>query len=786
MRKFFLTKDDKILVFWTIIIVPIIFLIFLFFFASKGFLGPMPSIESLENPKINLASQVISEDGQLLGNIWIKNQNRVYLEYDQLPEYLVKALLAAEDIRFYKHSGIDFKGTIRAIIFLGKKGGGSTITQQLAKLLFHDQPSSIFERMKQKIKEYIIAAKLERSYSKNEIITMYLNQIDFLYNAVGINSAARVYFNTVPDSLKIEECALLVGMIKNPYYYNPVNENSRERSLNRRNVVLSQMYKYGFITKKQRDSLQNIPIIIKFNPISTNLGIATYFREYLRLTLSATKPNKKRYYDYELYKIDSMKWENNPLYGWCNKNKKPDGTYYDLYTDGLKIYTTINYKMQKYAEEAVKEHLKELQKVFWKEIKNYPNYPFAHEVTKEERDRIIRNAILTSDRGRSLRQQGYSEEEIMKAFKTPVKMNIFTWDGPKDTIMTPYDSIIYHKTFLQTGFMAIEPLTGHVKAYVGGIDFRFFKYDHVTQARRQAGSTFKPFLYVLAMQEGYSPCDKVPNVPQVFEINGKIWEPRSLSKPQDLNQERTLLWGLARSENNISAWLVKQFKPQPIVDIAHAIGIKSYIDPVPSMIFGTSDMTVEEMVAAYNTFASKGVYIEPVYITKIEDKYGNVLIQYYPEKREAISYQTAYLMLKLMEGVTSANLNEGYMRTGTAAALRFRDFGFTAQIAGKTGTTQRNSDAWFIGIVPKLTAGVWVGCDDRGIHFWSTMGTGAKSALPIWGRFMKKVFNDQSLGISQLDFFEPPENFNFNVDLNCSKTKTTETIIPINEDYINE
>lgn len=758
-------KDRKKfnLIFWMVFISPFLTLAIIFILAASGALGYMPDFATLENPRIDLATQIISEDGKILGNFYFQNQNRTYTDYEKLPRHLVDALIATEDSRFYRHSGIDLKGTVRAFVFLGMRGGGSTITQQLAKLLFHVRPKNLMERVKQKIKEYIIAVRLEKAYTKEELITMYFNQIDFLNNAVGVNSASFVYFNTIPDSLTVEQGAVIVGMAKNPSLYNP--RLNYERSLKRRNVVLSQMHKYGFLNEDVRDSLVNLPLELNFQRISHNYGPATYFREFIRKMLTREEPKRKNYTDYEDYQKDSARWNKDPLYGWCNKNHKPNGDNYDLLTDGLKIYTTINYTMQTYAENSVAKHLGEfLQPIFNNEKKGNREAIFSSDLTKHDIQNIITRAILNSDRGKNMRKQGISMDSIYKVFKMPIPMTVFSWKGDIDTIMSPLDSIYYFKRFLHAGFMALDPLTGYVKAYVGGIDFRYFKYDHVTQGKRQAGSTFKPFLYILAMQENYSPCYKVPNVAVKFNTIDSVWIPRSLSDPHDLGQERSLRWGLARSENNISAWLVKRFKPQPIADIAYKMGIKSYIDPVPPMIYGTSDMSVEEMVASYGTLADEGIYTEPLYVTRIEDKNGNILSTFQPERSEAISAHTAYLMLKLMEGVTSLNLGEGYRRAGTAAALRYGDYQFTSEIAAKTGTTQNYSDGWFIGITPKIVAGVWVGCEDRSVHFNGSMGTGTVAALPIWGYFMKQVYSNSSLGITQEDTFDAPENFNTILD----------------------
>jgi penicillin-binding protein 1A len=739
--------------FWIVFASPFALLLFLLLLATVGGLGYMPNIDTLENPKINLASQVISEDGKVLGSFYYRNQNRAYVDFDELPDHLIKALVATEDKRFYHHSGIDARGLARVIIKTGllmrkSSGGGSTITQQLAKLLFHKPPRTLIGRGFQKVKEWIIAVRLEKAYTKQEIITMYFNQCDFINQAVGIKSAAQVYFSTFPDSLRVEQSAMLVGMAKNPSFYNPTDSNKRERVQRRRNVVLNQMVKYDYISADLADSLKGLPLNLKFQRISHDQGLATYFREYVHRTLMGTEPRRKNYSDYDLYREDSIRWTNDPLFGWCNKNKKPDGNAYNLYTDGLRVYTTVNSKMQQYAEEAIKEHLGNfLQPAFFKEKKNSKRAPFSKDLSDEDIEKIMVRAMLNSDRGKILKDQGMSTNQIYREFKKPVKMKVFSWHGEIDTTMSPLDSIRYYKHFLRTGFMAMDPITGNVKAYVGGIDFANFKYDHVTQSKRQAGSTFKPFLYILAMQEGMNPCTEVPNISQTFIVNDTVWTPQSNSRKEDLGQMKTLKWGLATSENNISAWLIKQYNPKPIADIAHKMGITSYIDPVPSMIYGTSDMTVAEMVSSYTTFANKGVHTKPVYITRIEDKNGNILAEIRPERFESINEQTAYLMLNLLEGVTNF---------GTAVRLRYR-YNLTAQIAAKTGTTQNHSDGWMIGIAPKLVAGGWVGAEDRSVHFdRMDMGQGATMALPIYALFIQKVYADKSLGITQTDVFEMP------------------------------
>jgi penicillin-binding protein 1A len=760
------------IIFWLIFALPLFFVIVLFWLAGSGRMGYMPRIEDLENPKINLATLIISEDDEVLGSVYTQNQNRTHVGYERLPKHLVDALIATEDIRFYKHSGIDLKGSIRALVYLGKRGGGSTITQQLSKQLFHEPVRNIAQRFKQKIKEYVIAVKLEKSYTKNEIIALYFNQYDFLYNAVGINSASQVYFNKLPDSLNIQEAAVLVGMAKNSVLYNP--KRFPERSLNRRNTVLSQMAKYGYLTQEESDSIKALPLEIDYQPVSHNVGPATYFREYIKRYVTRKEPKRKNYRNYSSYQSDSALWEDDPLYGWCNKNTKPDKSHYNIYTDGLRIHTTINFKMQQYAEEAVKVHLGGyLQDAFFKEKKGRPRAPFAKELTREEIDKIIKRAIRYSDRGRNLFNRGVSMDSIYKVFKQPVEMRVFTWKGERDTVMSPLDSIIYYKHLLRTGFMSMDPRNGHVKAYVGGINYRHFKYDHVTQGKRQAGSTFKPFLYILAMQEGYSPCREVPVVAVPFKDNDTIWTPRFEGRKEHIGTMKTLKWGLATSHNYISAWLVDKFKPEPIANIAHKMGIESYIDPVPSMIYGTSDMSVKEMVGAFSTFTNLGIHVKPIFVTRIEDKYGNVLANFQPETKEAIDEKTAYLMLSLLKGVVDF---------GTASRLRYR-YNFTAEMAGKTGTTNNHSDGWFIGMTPQLVSGIWVGGENRSIHFDNIgMGSGTAMALPIYAEYMQRIYADSSLLITQEDVFIEPVGFDLDIDCEAQK-KNSDSDIELDDDF---
>jgi penicillin-binding protein 1A len=765
------TNNKKYLIwFWALFIFPFALMITIFILISKEKLGPMPSFKELENPEYYLAAEVISEDGVLLGKISL--ENLTWTEYKDLSPWLVDALVATEDIRYNRHSGIDIRGLGRAVVrtvILGQStGGGSTITQQLAKQLYPRdtaRTSVIMKKIKlgvSKFKEWQTAVKLERFYTKDEIITMYLNKFDFLYNAVGIRSAARLYFNTTPDSLNLQQSAVLIGMLKNSVRFNPVRDSARMAQ--RRNVVLSQMAKYGYISPSVADSVKKLPIEVNFIIEDHNTGLATYFRQYLTTIMRRTEPDRKKYVQQSSYDDAKWEWDNNPLYGWCNKNKKPDGTLYDVYKDGLKIYTTINSKMQKYAEEAVTEHLSlDIQPGFYKRAKGFRNPPYSDDLSKKEVDELILKSVKQSDRYYIMRARGIPEDSIMLAFNTPAKMRVFSWKGDRDTIMSPLDSIRYYKYFLRSAFMVEDPIRGYVRAYVGGPDFRYFKYDAVTQQKKQVGSTIKPFLYTIAMQNGYSPCYEVENIPRSFEIPGDTvpWTPRSSGPKAFHGKMVTLAWGLAQSENYISAWLMQQFKPASVTDLMQKMGVRSFIDPVPSIFLGTSDIKLEEMVGAYGTFANKGVYTRPMYVTRIEDKNGNVISRFTPKIEEVLSEDQAYLMLNLLQGV---------VRNGSGRRMRVEPYNLMNQIGGKTGTTQNNANGWFMGVTPNLVGGVWSGWEDQSIHFETlTEGQGAEMALPVFAIFLKKVYADPQFASLQEEEFERPSNFT--MELDCDKVK---------------
>ena len=747
-------------IFWSVVLVGIIGVFVFFWLISAGKLGFMPTFEELENPNNRFASEVYFADGPIM-NRYFEKENRKYIEYREIPQSVIDALIATEDVRFYDHSGIDVRGLFRVAKGLltanTSAGGGSTISQQLAKMLFpRESDLNVFELVIRKFREWVIAVRLEKSYTKEEILTMYLNKYDLLNLAVGISSAADIYFQVPLDSLKVEQAAMLVGMAKNSSYYNPVRRP--ELTLNRRNVVLSQMYKYDKITREECDSLKQLPLGLNFKRVDHKEGLATYFREYLRLFMTANKPDRKRYRDLSQFRLDSIAWETNPLYGWCKKNVKVDGSHYDLYSDGLKIYTTLDSRMQKYAEEAVREHLsQDLQPLFDKEKVKKLRPPFSNDMTPAEIEEVLNRSIRQSERYRVLSKQGMSFKEIRKTFDQPLKMQVFTWNGIRDTVMTPLDSIKHYKSFFRSGFMVMQPQTGYIKAYVGGPDYRYFMYDMVSAGKRQVGSTIKPILYTLAMQEGLGPCDKVPNIPQTFILpTGEPWSARGGTKRQ--GEMVTLRWGLANSENNISAWVLKQFTPEAVAQMAHKMGITSFIDPVPSVFLGTAEITVKEMVAAYSIFANKGVYNSPLPVYRIEDKYGNVLQEFRPESREVITENTAYLMCNLLEGVVTG---------GTGVRLRYK-YKLMNPMGGKTGTTQKHADGWFMGVTPDLVGGVWVGAEDRSIHFQNLAnGQGASMALPIWAKFLLKAYADPRLKMSDRPFDRPA---GINKRLDCDET----------------
>ncbi len=781
MSKNEISFKKYIIGFWAVVLLGIAAAFLFFILIAKGSLGFMPSFEELENPKNILASEIISSDGKILDTYFI-SENRSSVDYKDLPPNLIHALVATEDVRFYKHSGVDLRGLLRVMkgILTGDSGsgGGSTLSQQLAKMLFpRDNNIGKVGLVLRKFKEWVIAVKLERSYTKEEIILMYLNKYDYLNNAVGIKSAAQVYFSIPPDSLQLHQSAMLVGMAKNSSLYNPVRRP--EMVLERRNVVLNQMEKYGYITREVRDSVKLLPLDIDYQKVDYKEGIAPYFREYLRLIMNRTEPKLSDYpswmnshYRDALFEEETDEWNNNPLFGWCNKNLKPNGEKYNIYTDGLKIYATIDSRMQKYANEAVEKHLKDdLQPLFDDNMKDLRNPPFGNNMTNGETEDLLDRLIQQSERYRVLNNSGKNFRQIKENFNQPVEMTVFSWRGEIDTTMTPLDSIKYYLRYFRSSFMAMETETGKVRAYIGGPNYKYFMYDMVKNGKRQVGSTVKPFLYTLAMQNGFTPCTEVPYVSQQFIMpDGTIWEPKDSEEDEEMDgQMVTLKWGLANSKNKISAWVMKQFNPPAVTEVMKRLGVYSYIDPVYSMFLGTSDVTLYEMLGAFNTYGNLGVYIKPYFVTRIEDKHGNIIASFLPEKHEAIDSQTAYLMLNLLQGV----INEG-----TGRRLRFSNlsreriteeygnFSTTLPIAGKTGTTQNHSDGWFIGITPKLTAGVWTGADLRSVHFRTiASGQGANMALPIWGYFYKKVLADKSLGITEEQEFKKP--LNFNIDLDC-------------------
>lgn len=742
---------------WALLGISVLATGFAFYAISEGWIGYMPPIHELQNPINRYATQVISADGKVMGTWNYNRENRIMVDYTQLAPSLVQALVATEDVRFYDHSGIDFFALGRAVVkrgVLGQKsaGGGSTITQQLAKQLYSGTAHSVMERLLQKPIEWVIAVKLERNYTKDEIIAMYLNYFDFLHNAVGIKTAANTYFGKEPKDLSVTESAVLIGLCKNPSYFNPVRYP--ERSTERRNVVLHQMTKAGYLTDAEYEKYSKEPLNLHFHVADHKDGIAVYFRDFLRRYMMAKKPNRADYPSWNNVKfhIDSINWENDPLYGWCNKNLKKNGEPYNVYTDGLKVYTTIDSRMQDYAEEAVRDHVvKYLQPAFTKEKKGRKTGPYSSRISTEQLNSILMRSVRQCDRYRALKASGLSENDIMKSFNTKTGMTVFTYKGEIDTVMTPLDSIKYYKTFLRCGFMSMCPQNGHVKAYVGGPDFVHFAYDMAMEGRRQVGSTIKPFLYSLAMENGFSPCDLAPNVQQTYMVAGHAWTPRNGSKAR-YGDMVTLKWGLQQSNNWISAYLMSKLNPQAFVTLLHEYGIRNpEIHPSMALCLGPCEITVGEMVSAYTAFVNHGIRAAHQFVTKIEDNEGNIVAQFQPRMNEVISEESAHKMIYMLKAVVDG---------GTGSRLRFK-YNLKGDLAGKTGTTNNNSDAWFMGITPTLVSGMWVGGDDRDIHFDSMVwGQGASMALPIFALYMQKVYKDKRLGYSDQAKFDLPAGYN--------------------------
>ena len=760
-------KRNFLLAFWGLFAIGVGSLVLVFVLIANGAIGYLPPLEELQNPKNKFASEIISSDGERIGTFFTAKDNRVFTTYNEISPNVINALIATEDARFYSHSGIDGQALMRVlfkrvILQQSGAGGGSTITQQLAKQLYSPTANNIFERALQKPIEWVIAIKLEKLYTKEEIITMYLNKFDFLNNAVGIETAARVYFGIKPSELNIEQAAMLVGMCKNPSLYNPASTRRRPKCEERRNVVLGQILKADLISETEFDSLKQIPIKLNYHRVDHKLGIAPYFREYLRKTLQAKEPKRKNYASWQLkpygqFYLDSLEWENNPLYGWIEKNPKADGSKYDIYHDGLKIHTTIDARMQRYAEEAVRNHFVDMQAKFMKTLKYKNNPPFANNTLQEDVDRSLNQAMRQCDRYRNLKKQKLTDAEIKNNFNTPVEMTIFSYAGPLDTVMTPMDSIRYHKAFARCGMMSMEPITGHVKAYIGGPDFTYFQYDMVNQGRRQVGSTIKPFLYSLAMSEGYWPCDTTINQPiTLYDKLGREFTPRNESEKQ-LGETVTLRWGLQNSNNWITAYLMSLLTPEQLVNLMRSFGIKGFLDPVISICLGASEVTVAEMVDAYTVFPNHGIRTEALYVTHIEDNLGNVISQFTPTTEEVLNEESTYKMLDMLQAVIDK---------GTGGRIRWM-YKFDSPAGGKTGTTNDNADGWFIGFTPELVTGIWVGWEDRTVHFTNMAdGQGASMALPVWGNYMKNVYNDTTIGYNKAKNFDIPEWFNPNAGCN--------------------
>lgn len=727
-----------------------------------GYIGYMPPVEGLLNPEDRFASRLFTSDGVEMGRFYQSRNNRVYADYSEISPNVINALIATEDERFMQHSGIDIMALSRVLfktILLRQKnaGGGSTITQQLAKQLYSPESDGLMDRFIQKPVEWAIAVKLERYYTKEEIIKMYLNQFDFLNNAVGIKTAAHVYFNTTPDSLKIEQAAMLVGMAKNPSLYNPVRADRKDAAVGRRNVVLQQMLKADLITEAECDSLCALPLEVKFTKVDHKDGIAPYFREAVRLMMQAKEPRRGDYPDWDQQRFvdDSIQWATNPLYGWVEKNPKPDGTKYNIYTDGLRIYTSIDSRMQKYAEEAVIDHLNNtLQPQFDREKGSRGPYTTnSAELGQLTPRKLIDRAIRQSERYRVLKNAGMSDAEIMEEFDKPVDMTVFSYDGGQvQKTMSPRDSVVYQKMFLRAGFMSMDPLTGQVKAYVGGPNFHFFQYDMAGVGRRQIGSTVKPFLYTYAFEEGFTPCDMFLNAqPSITLPTGEVWAPRNTGHAR-IGEMVDLYWALTNSNNWISARLMSELSPSTLARTMHTFGITNHLDPVVSLCLGPCDVSVREMVTAYTAFSNKGLRVDPIYVTKITDNNGNVISEFTPQYTEVMSQEAYFKMVNILQNV---------INSGTGSRLRRAPYNITAVMGGKTGTTNYNADGWFMGFTPNLVSGVWVGGDERYIHFnRMAQGQGAAMALPIYGLYMKKVYADKSLPYSQtLQFPEPPVGF---------------------------
>ena len=764
-----------VLFLWKMIAAGVLLVLVLFTLIWNGWIGYMPDMEDLQNPIDRYATQIYSADGKVIGTWNQDRENRVHVSFDKISPYVVQALVATEDVRYYEHSGIDFIALSRAIVKRGlmgqqSAGGGSTITQQLAKQLYSGKAHSTFERLLQKPIEWVIAIKLERNFTKEEIVMMYLNQFDFLHNAVGIKTAANTYFSKEPSDLTLEEAAMLIGLCKNPSYFNPVRHE--QRCQERRNVVLQQMEKAGYISHDQCVETASKPIELKFHRTDHKDGTAPYFREFLRRYLMANKPERSNYPSWQnvQYVIDSIAWEQDPLYGWCNKNLKKDGTPYNIYKDGLKVFTTLDSRMQQYAEDAVYAHVaKYLQPAFNRENRHKPNAPFTDQLTPKEVRQILNRSIVQSDRYRNMKAAGYSEEEIRESFKKKTEMTVFSYNGEIDTVMTPLDSIRYYKSFLRAGFCSMDVKTGAVKAYVGGLDFTHFQYDMVMEGRRQVGSTIKPFLYSLAMENGFSPCDYAPNVQQTYIVAGRPWTPRNASHSR-YGQSVTLKWGLAQSNNWISAYLMSKLDPQQFVQLLHEYGIiNPDIHPSMSLCLGPCDITVGEMVSAYTAFANHGIRCAPLFVTRIEDSNGQVVAHFEPRVNEVISEESSFKMLILLQGVVDG---------GTGSRLRFK-YNVNAQMGGKTGTTNRNSDAWFMAVTPDLVSGMWVGGEDRDIHFDSmAMGQGATMALPIYAYYIKKVYANEALPYKPDAIFDMPEDFD-----GCSRAVDVDDFMDIEDVY---